>query len=197
MTGKQRGFSLPEVLVSMFFLSLFSVMLYQFNRAVLRSVRLQEMRGEAQEVARIAIDVMTRELRLSGYGGAGTPLPCLGVATPERVEVQADLNGDGDTGDANEIVTYAYDLEREALMRATGNAPPQPMVEHVPEGSFLLRYRDGSNVLLDGELDEATRARVRQIEISLQVVYPNPDPAQAAPLLVSQHGTVELRNAAP
>ena len=61
MIRKQRGFSLPEVLVSMFFLSLFSVMLHQFNRAVLRSVRLQEARGEAQEVARIAIDVMTLE----------------------------------------------------------------------------------------------------------------------------------------
>ena len=193
----RRGFSLPEVLVSTFFLTLFSVMLYQFNRAVLRSVRLQEVRGEAQEVARIAIDVMTRELRLSGYGGAGVPLPRLRAAGPERVEVQADLNGDGDTGDANEIVTYAYDLERETLMRATGTAPPQPMVEHVPEGNFLLRYRDDSNVLLEGELDEATRARVRQIEIGLRVVYPNPDPAPAAPIVVTQHATVELRNATP
>ncbi len=191
------GFSLAEVLVSTFFLSLFAAMLFQFNRAVLSSVRLQETCGEAQETARVAIDVMTRELRSSGYSGRGLPLVGLRIATSEHVELQADLNGDGDTDDANEVVGYAYDAERAALVRSTGNAPPQPMLDHVPDGGFLLHYRDGNNLQLPDDLDAAARARVHQVEISLRVVYPNPNPGQSAPVIVRQHGVVQLRNAAP
>jgi hypothetical protein len=184
-------------LISMFFLGLFAAMLFQFNRAVLSSVRLQETCGEAQETTRIVIDMMTRELRLSGYSGRGARLAGLRVATSERLELQADLNGDGDTDDANEVVGYSYDAERAALLRATGNAPPQPMLDHVPAGGFVLGYRDGNNVSLSGDLDAAARARVHQVEIGLHVVYPNPNPGQTTPVIVRQHGVVELRNATP
>ncbi len=122
-TIAEDGFSLPELLVSMLFVVWFGAMLHQFSRAMLHSVRLQEERGWAQETVRVAVEVMTHELRLGGYSADGRPIAVLRTATADEVAIQSDLNGDGDTNDANEVISYRYDAGRQALMRATGAAP--------------------------------------------------------------------------
>ena len=141
-----------------------------------------------------AADLMARELRVAGYGGNGVVLSALRAAAPDSVEVQADLNGDGDTTDANEIVGYRYDPTKQALMRSTGGGSPQPLVDHVPAGAFTLRYRDGAGVSLTGTLDAASRAQVREVEIQLGVEFPA-DPGQHRTVLVTHSERVELRNA--
>jgi hypothetical protein len=137
---------------------------------------------------------MTHELRLSGYNAAGAPLAALLAASPEEVAIQSDLDGDGDTDDANERVTYRYDATRQAVMRATGAAPPQPMLDRVPAGLFAFRYYDAHGAELSGVLDDAARALVRRIDIQFTVEYPSPDPALPAPLRLTQATRVKLRN---
>ncbi len=191
-----HGFSLPEVLVSTFFVGFFGLMLHEFHRTVLKSVRTQEEVAQAQLAARVAIEMMSHELRVSGYSGAGQPLVGLRVATPQRIDIQADLTGDGDTDDANEVVSYRYDSSREALMRATGGAAPQPMVERVPAGLFTLRYRDQAGGELTGDLDATARGRVRAIEITLGVVCITTDPALPTARVIVETGRIQLRNPA-
>ena len=190
----QRGFSLAEVLVSTVIALWLALILHEFHRAVSRSVWAQEQRSQAQQIARVAADLMARELRVAGYGGNGVALATLRVAAPDQVEVQADLNGDGDTADANEIVGYRYDPTKQALMRSTGGGSPQPLVDHVPSGAFSLLYRDEAGTPLTGTLDAAARAQVREVEIHLGVEFPA-DPTQQRTVLVTHIERVQLRNA--
>lgn len=190
-----NGFSLPEVMVSSFFVVLFGLLLHEFHRGALRSVRTQEEISQAHDSARVVIEVMTHELRLAGYSAAGQSLTGLSVATPERIEIQCDLDGDGDTDDANEVIDYRYDGTREAVMRATGGGTPQPMLDRVPSGGFTLRYLDRDAIELPGDLDATARQRVRRVEISLAVTYVSPDPALSARVL-RHTANVELRNRA-
>ena len=189
-----RGVSLPEALVSTFFAVLFAAMMQQFNRSVLRAVRGQEELGGAQQAARVVTEIMTHELRLAGFSGAGQPLARLRVASPQVIEIQADLNGDGDIDDSNEIIGYRYDETREALMRSTGSAAPQPLIDHVPAEDFTLRYRDDAGVELTGDLSPAQRDRVRLVEINLGVTYVSPDPAQPGTRVLRHTVFAELRN---
>jgi hypothetical protein len=190
------GFSLPEVLVSVFFAVIFGAMLHEFNRAVFRSVQIQTLRTEAQETARIAVETMARELRAGGYSGSGTPLAPLRLASADAIEIISDLNGDGDTDDANEVIAYSYDETRQAIMRATGNAAPQPMVDHVPAGGFNLSYRDDQGELHPDAADASARARVREVEIKLSVQYYDPISAGSMPVMVNQTASARLRNGA-
>lgn len=189
----QRGFSLAEILVSMVVALWLTIMLHEFHRVVARSVLAQEQRSQAQQLARVTVELMARELRLGGYSDAGAPLPPLRTATPESIEAQADLNGDGDTDDANELVGYSYDATRQALMRSTSGGSPQPLVDHVPPGAFRLQYRDRAGVLLTGTLNAATLAQVRDLDISLGVEF-TPDPTQPQTILVTHRARVQLRN---
>lgn len=181
----------------MFFAVLFAAMLHQFNRAVLRAVRVQEELGGTQQAARVVTEMMTHELRLAGYNGAGQMLARLRIANPQEIEFQADLNGDGDTDDSNEVIGYRYDKTREAVMRSTGGGAPQPLVDHVPADGFALRYRDNAGVELVGDLSRTQRDRVRLVEINLGVTYVNPDPAQPGSRVLAYTVVAELRNHAP
>ncbi|HVN85641.1 MAG TPA: hypothetical protein VMW17_12435 [Candidatus Binatia bacterium] len=190
----QRGFSFAEVLVTMVFALWLALMLQQFQRTISFSVQAQEQRGQAQELARIGIDLMARELRLAGYSGAGTPLLPLRIAGPTTIEVQADLNGNGAVTDSNEVVNYSYDAAKQALMRSTSGGSPQPMVDHVPAGAFQLEYHDGAGTVLAGTLTAAARAQVREVVIRLGVEFPLRYPAPHS-VVVSHTERVQLRNA--
>ncbi len=193
----QRGTSLIELLVSTLFVSILTAISYSFARAALMSAQVQQVKSEAQEVTVIALDVMTRELRMAGFNAAGVPLAALRAAARDRVEVVADLNGDGDTADSNERVTYLYNAEKQQLMRATGGGSPQPMVRNVPPEGFRISYFDAAGTEIppgtDGMAAEQLR-RVHRIDVALHVRLSNPDPNVAAPLTSTVSNSVCLRN---
>jgi hypothetical protein len=195
--ANRRGASLPEAMVSTFFAVLFAAMMHQFNRAVLRAVRVQEELGGVQQAARVVTEMIVHELRLAGYSGAGSPLARLRIAAPQEIEFQADLNGDGDTDDSSEIIGYRYDKVRGAVMRATGGTSPQPLLDHIAPDGFRLRYRDDNGADVAGDLSAAQRDRIRLVEITLAATYPNPDPAQPGSRVLTHTVFAELRNHSP
>jgi hypothetical protein len=194
------GGTLVEVLASTLVMSILAAMAYGFARSALVSVRVLDTRSEAQEVAVMAVDVLTRELRLAGFSGAGELRPGVTVAEAERVEVVADLNGDGDTNDAHEQITYLYDAATRLLMRGTGGGSPQPFVADVPAGGLRFTYYDatgGEIVPGVAGLSVAERRRIQSIGIRLMVEVRNPEPRAQAPIVVTLSETVALRNPLP
>lgn len=195
--GGGRGTSLVEVLLSMLFVSLLGALSYGFARAALTSARVQEANSEVRDTAAMAVDVLTREVRMAGFSAGGTPLAGVIAAARERVEVAADFDGDGQTTGANEHIAYSYDPEKHALLRATGAASPQPLAVNLAAGGVAFSYFDAQGREIAAaapglSLDE--RRRIRRIDVVLRVEVANPDPSVAAPLRSVGAASICLRN---
>jgi hypothetical protein len=192
----QRGASLVELLVAMVFLGWFAVAMSQFARGILRGTRVLEVASEAQEAARIGVQLIGRDVREAGYRPDGEPLSGVRRAAVDEIEIARDLDGDGTADDANEVVGYRLDADRRILLRSLGDAPPQPMLADVAPDGLRFTYFDASGVVLApglGGLDVDERARVRRVDVRLVVEIPHPDPSRAS-LRRTQTASVWLRN---
>ena len=192
----RRGFTLVELLVGILACALFAAGVQQFGRAMLRGVRVLEAAAEAQEAARLGVQLIAGDLRDAGFSPMGALGNGVRRAAVDAVAVVRDVNGDGDSDDSGEAVAYQYAADRHCLLRAPGGAPPQPLLNDVPDGGLRLVFlaADGAPLAAAGELDPATRARVRRVVVRLVVEVPNPDPAADLPLRVEHEATVVLRN---
>ncbi|HSQ00796.1 MAG TPA: prepilin-type N-terminal cleavage/methylation domain-containing protein, partial [Candidatus Dormibacteraeota bacterium] len=190
-----RGFTLVELLVGVLAFALFAVGVQQFTRTMLRGVRVLEAAAEAQEAARLGVQLIAGDLRDAGFSPTGALGNGLRRAAPDAVALVRDLNGDGDSDDANEAVAYQYAADRRCLLRAPGGAPPQPLLNDVPDGGVRFSFvgADGG-AFAGGELDPAARALVRRVVVRFVVEVANPDPADSRPLRAEQQATVVLRN---
>ena len=193
----QRGSSLIELLTSTLLTATLMIMSYGFARAAFMSARLQEVKSEAQEVTVMAIDVLTRDLRMAGFNAAGTPLAGVRAAATDRIEIACDLNGDGDSDDSNELIAYSYSQDKRQLMRATGGSSPQPFARNVAADGVRFTFFDSTGTAIRPSatgLSAPERRRIRRIDVTLRVELPHPDPAITAPLMSTVSGSVYLRN---
>jgi Tfp pilus assembly protein PilE len=195
--GSTHGGTLVEVLASTVLISILAAMAYDFARAALMSVRVQDAKSEVQEAAVMASDILGRELRLAGFSAVAQPLPAVLDAEAEAVEIASDLNGDGDSADAHEQIAYRYDPAGQQLTRATAGGSPQPFVSDIPPGGMRFVFYDASGAeMVPGVsgLGAADRRRIRAIGWRIRVQVPNPDPRAAALLTATVAGSVCLRN---
>ena len=194
---RQRGTTLVELLTSTLFVSILMAISYSFARTALRSARMQEVKSEAQEVTVMALDVLAREIRMAGFSAATRPVTAIGTASTDRLEVAADLNGDGDTADSNERITYSVDDEKHELMRASGGGSPQPLVRNVPQGGVRFSFFDASGAEIPTSADSlplSERRRIHRVDLLVRVEIPSPDPDIPAPFAATAAGSVCLRN---
>ena len=196
MNRGEHGASLVEVLVSLSFLGLLATDMHQFGRAMLRGIRVLESTCEAEEAARIGSGMIVHDLRSAGYGASASLGNGLRFAATDAVEVGADLNADGDTDDAQEVVGYRLDRDRHLLMRVMAGVA-QPMLTDLGSEGLQLAYyaADGSTLSgPGGVLDDDSRRRVRRIDIIIAIEAAHPDPAYPTPIRARQTASVCLRN---
>jgi prepilin-type N-terminal cleavage/methylation domain-containing protein len=192
---RQRGFTLVELLLGVLAFALFAAGVQQFSRSMLRGVRVLEAAAEAQEAARLGVQLIAGDLRDAGFSPLGALGNGLRRATPTALALVRDLNGDGDSDDPNEAVAYEYAPDRRCLLRAPGGAPPQPLLNDIDNDGVRFRFITADGATLAGaELDAATRAQVRRVVVRVAVAIANPDPAEVRPLRAEQEATVVLRN---
>jgi type II secretory pathway component PulJ len=195
--SRQDGSSLVELLVSTVFVSIMMAISYSFARAALMTARVQAIKSDAQEATVMALDIMAHELRMAGFSAAGTSLPPIRTAAPDRVDVVDDLNGDGDTADSNERITYSYDDEAHEVRRATAGGSPQPFVRNVAPMGFHLSYFDAAGIEIptgSTGIAPTQLQHVHRIDVVLQVEFANPDPNVVAPLRSGMSTSICLRN---
>lgn len=194
---KCSGASLLELLVSLCILGLIAAGLHRLYCTASRSLATLTAASQAEDGARICIEVIQRDLRGAGFSPDGSLRDGILVAAATAIQIARDLNGDGDTQDANERVGYSLDKNGLRLMRRMGNAPPQPMLNDLAEHGLMFTYFDGSGMPLhaaeDG-LDPAARQRVRRVDIRLAVEVPAMIPGKAQRLRSEHTATVSLRN---
>jgi len=170
---RNPGFTLIEVLISLGIGMVVLAALYAVFTIQSKNFAKQEQIGEMQQIARTAMDSMAREITMAGYDPNQTTPANAGItaASATSLSFTSDLNGDSDTADANESVTYAFDGANYRITRNTGGGA-QPFAENIQGLTFT--YYDAAGAVT------ATAADIRRIQISITARTAKPDPAYSA-----------------
>jgi len=189
---KRQGFSLVELMIAMLVGMIVLGSLYNLFTVQSKILGNQEMAVEMQQNARMAMDIMTREMRLAGFNPtvtlskcAGTlpssltSTPCVGIqdASTNSISFTSDINGDGDltpgSSNPNENITYdRYESPAGSGIYALGrtsNGSKQPVVENID--SLTFTYLNSA----DGTAD--TIGAIRSIQVMIVAKTAKPDPS--------------------
>jgi len=164
--NSERGFTLIELLIAM---AIALVVITSISSAFIsqrKTYAVQEQITVMFQDARAAMDMISREVKMAGYDPTGAGM--VGIPyNATQLEVRADLNGDGDTSDTHEDITYTYDSTNKQIDRNTGGGA-QPFAENIQ--SFTFQYYD-----TDANTT-TTAADIRQIDITITARTSEPDP---------------------
>ena len=159
----ERGFSLPEMLVSIVIMTMVFFALYNIFDMSLRVFTLGNDKVEVVENARIGLGRMERELRGAFPYDKGNPSSpdtrLVRVMGATQVTFANDLGaGDRVIDPANEEITYT--LNGSALQRAVGTRSPQPVAEHVTGLNIAYLKRSGTDLVTASSDPEVEVVRV-------------------------------------
>ncbi len=163
----EHGFSLIELITA---LGISGIILAAVTATFIsqsRSYDAQEQINGMQQAARAAMDIITREVRMAGYNTNGGLTFDGIIYDTTQIRVQANLDGDADTGDADEDIIYAYDTVDDVITRETGGNT-DTLVEDIDV--FTFQYLDESGTAT------TTSANIRQIQITITSRTAKSDP---------------------
>jgi Tfp pilus assembly protein PilW len=124
-------------------------------------------RAEAVAAAAAALDQIARDVRVAGYDPRAAGVAGIVAAGPARLELAADLDGDGaiDAG-SEERVGYRRATSSASLLRVVG-AQAMPILSDLTSDGFRLRYFDGDGGELDpGDPDALAAVRLVTIDLA-------------------------------
>lgn len=179
--GRQSGFTLVEVLVTIAMMSIFTAAAMAVLIPLSRSYTTTDVASSAQQVVRMAVEVMASDIRLAGldplqqlkgFDSSGLPLAGFQEASATSIRFTCDRVPDGEEEANGEIedsnfenINYYYDAATQSLnLRLYAGAPvqtTQPLVDNVTSLRFRYYDRDGNET---GDLDE-----IRSVQISMTV----------------------------
>jgi type IV pilus assembly protein PilW len=178
-----KGFTLIELMIAMAVGLVLIAAVYSVFILQNKELNKQEQIAVMQDNARMAMDMMSKEIMLAGYGPSifarcagtttATNTPCLGItaANANAISFTLDLNGDGVHTDANENITY--DLYTSGGVQVLGRkssatANRQPVVEYV--SALVFSYLPAT-----GTTPTTNLASIRRIQISVTTKTANID----------------------
>lgn len=198
--NQPKGFTLIELMIAMVVGLVLLAAVYSVFILQNKELNKQEQIAVMQDNARMAMDMMTREIMMAGYGpesltipltrciGAtpttkpSSPYSCLGIvaANASFISFSADLDGNGDLTGANENITYDRDESPAgsgiyALRRKPNSGYPQPVVENIfpsaTELALAFTYLPATGTTPTTNLNE-----IRRIQITVTARTANIDP---------------------
>jgi type II secretory pathway component PulJ len=207
------GATLIEQLAALLLGTIIITSLFGFYRTELFHLLAQETRMATLEDARGAMDIISRDLKLAGSWGTGSAPAETGLgddpdgdedsacnrvyrATERVIQIQMDLNGNGNCADLEPRENIRYELGAPTstcpgatVLRRNGDC----LVAHVtaPNSGKLFRYYDENGSQLS---DSPPRAAIKRIGISFSVGMKQTDSKTGASLNSTLSSSVELRN---
>jgi prepilin-type N-terminal cleavage/methylation domain-containing protein len=212
MILNRKGFTVIELLVAM----AMSLAILGAARAMYRiqahTIKSQENQMEAEEYARVSLDMMAREIRNLGYFPKQTactsPANTKGIVSASATSINFvyDANGDGDCADASENVTYTYDPTTLNISR-TADGSTQTLTNGNVEAFQLIYYprqtggtapapycfATGNPTGCSGTLSSSL-STVQRVYVSLTVKLQRTDTNVGGQHSVAMNSSVNLRN---
>jgi len=162
----QTGFTLVELMVTLAVSILIAAALYATYLMQQRSYQMQSSVIEVQQNARTALDLMVRDLRMTGLDPDGTASSTIHIANQTSLYFSADMNWDGSRGtstatDAPEYYAYrtgnrpvsgvniptlyrASNLDISGSATASSSYSFQPMADYIEQIEFFYEFEDGT-----------------------------------------------------
>jgi prepilin-type N-terminal cleavage/methylation domain-containing protein len=196
MNTNDRGFTLVELMIAMAVGMIVLGAVYALFTVQSKHLAIQEQLAELHQNARVAMDIMVREISMAGYNQTtatavprctGTTTasntPCTGItnAAANTISLVAN-NGNGNTtaGEANPSENIAYDRYHSETSPAgvyslgrTSNGSKQPVIEYLDLLSFSYHEANG-NVT-------ANLANIRRVKITIVTRTAKEDPNYTDP----------------
>ena len=182
-TLKESGFSLVELLVSIAIVGVVAAAIYAIFFTSNRTYITQEEVVDAQQRARIAMDFMTRDIRMAGLdpiGNAADTVDGNGAGFKEaaaaKIRFTMDLDMNGGIDISNSIVgrtlheeRVSYELAgrelRRGLYENTADSRWDVLINDV--SSLIFSYRDETGALMPLPVTGSNLNRIRVVDISL------------------------------
>lgn len=146
----EPGFTLIELMIAVAIAGILMVSIYNLYISQSSTYTVQELVSEMQQNARVAMDIISRDIRMAGYdptGGGGFTGLTIGGS---QIQIRADLNGDGATSDSDEDITYALntsDSNHPKITRKNTTAgTAQPFAEDIETLSFTSLGSNGVTI---------------------------------------------------
>lgn len=147
----------------------------------------EDSRRDMVQNARIALEVMSRELRMAGYNPTGASFDGLAYA-PTHLHIRADLNGDGETNGPDEDIRYTYEAATQQIVRRD-RAGQEPLAENIQAFTFAYLDQDGQPTTVS--------AHIRQIRLTVTARAAGAEASYAAqpgPRTYTLSTLINLRN---
>jgi Tfp pilus assembly protein PilW len=163
-----RGMTLVELLVGIALTGLVLGALAFAMSAGARLLLVLGARVEAEDTAVIATEAFGFDVRRAGFDPTAAGVEALADATPDRLVLQADLDGDGVVDTASEEVTRWQCLGGPPRLNRVIGAQSLPLAADVTACGF--RYLDATGTEIPAPaagLSPADRARVRALVLDL------------------------------
>jgi len=168
----EKGFSLVEVLVAIAMVSIFLAAAMAVLTTLTRSYTATEVTSDAQQVVRMAVEVMANDIRLAGLDPLGTAGAGMKEASATSIRFTCDRVAEGDSeasgyieNDNFENIQYYYEAATRSLnLRLYSGAPvqtTQQLVNNVTNLRFRYFDQDGS--------ETSTLSAIRSVQISMTV----------------------------
>jgi len=134
----EQGLTLLELLTAMALTMVVLTAVCNTFIAQQRTYHTQEQVNEMIQTARASLDIISREVKMAGYDPSGTGI--IGIPyNAGQLKIVADLNGDGDTNDDFEYITYNLDTSLNKIIKNTSGWS-QTFADHID--SFQVNYLD-------------------------------------------------------
>lgn len=190
--GREEGFSFLELLVS---LAVFSMAMGGLASLLIQNSqinRVDQMRAEVQSTARNCLSMIVQTLRTAGWDPRNTGLSPVTLDpsptnTTNYIEVYADLNEDGDTGDAGEDVLIRWSVNK--IEWRTSSDTTQPFVTLA---DTITNDSDGDGVAEAMFVPDSTTNPTR-ILVRITARSPAPDPRSGQYIRYTVSSEVVLR----
>ena len=162
--NSQDGFTLTELMVAMVIGLIVISGVYSTYYSQQRTYSVQTQVAFMNQNLRSGMYFMEREIRMAGYDPTGNANAGIVTASSNSITFSMDLNGDGDTNDSNELITYSlYDAYSDGdtdLGRRSQGGPNQPVAENIDALNFVYLDENGNvtfygpSTFLTGEIEK-------------------------------------------
>jgi type II secretory pathway pseudopilin PulG len=177
------GFSLLELLVTALLASLVLGSLVRFASTQVRVFHHINEVFTANQVLRLVLDAMARDLRQAGFDNRGSAIAPIAVANPIALTLQHDGDGDGTVNSrSDELIRYVFRPATGTLNRIVGRQS-MPLATNLSAHRFRLSYFDAGGIALDAggaDLDATALAAIRRVRIAVLITDASGKPLSSA-----------------
>ena len=164
--GGNAGFTLAELVLAMGIMLIVLSAIISLFTSLNRMYTTQGVAAGVQQVARVGIDIMTRNIRMAGLNPLSTSIIGIVQAAPEIIRFEYDIDGDGYIAtDGEEDIAYLLNANNQLIQQRNGNNDSnRSLVDNVSDLTF--RYLDAD------DMDTNDLDAIRTVEVSLTVEEP-------------------------